>query len=100
MEFLLFWTAQAILKLTELFRSEGLTVYIKEPDLCIYTKIRLHAPILYFEENTNLSTLSEKHLFIGASFDTCANYNQGDYFHSFNFKVLGFGLSFVKQTGY
>jgi hypothetical protein len=100
MEFLLFWAAQAIIKLSELFRSEGLTVYIKEPDLCIYTKIRIHAPILYLQESTNLDTLSEKHLFIGASFDTCANYNQGDYFHSFNFKVLGFGLSFVKQTGY
>jgi len=100
MESLLFWAAQIIIKLSELFRSEGMTVYLKEPDLCIYTKIRLHAPILYLQESTDLDTLSEKHLFVGASFDTCANYNQGDYFHSFNFKVLGFGLSFVKQTGY
>lgn len=100
MEFLLFWTAQIIIKLSELFRSEGLTVYHKELDLCIYTKIRLHAPILYLQESTTLDRLSEKHFFIGVSFDTCANYNKDDYFQSFNFKVLGFGLSFVKQTGY
>jgi hypothetical protein len=100
MESIMFWMAKIIIKLSEMFRSEGMVVYAKEPDLCIYTKVRLHAPILYIQENKNLDTLFEKHLFICASFNTCVNYNEADFFKSFNFKVLGFGISFVKQTGY
>lgn len=100
MEFLLFWTARIITKLFELFRPEGLRITIHEVDPCFYTRIGFHAPLLYFQERANLETLSEKHLFVGASFDTCAIYNKSDFFQSFNFKVLGFGLSFVKQTGY
>jgi len=99
MEIVLFWTAIVIVKIKSLFTSKGLIITIKQENWLNYTKIRIYGPTLHTKES--LTTLDGgKYLRIGVSFDTGFYINSGDILTVCNFKLLGIGVGFEKQTGY
>ena len=98
MELLLIYVAIVIQQLAKLFTFSGLPITISQKSECEYTKLLLHAPVLHFKEYED--SLADKNLSLVTSFDTNINYFKNDFFVAFNIKVLGFGITFKKQTGY
>lgn len=98
MENLLKLIAIAYLKLSELFKPNGFQIYLSKTDECTYSKVGLHLPVLYAMDEPSWDT--GKVQYLGFSFDTSANFVKSEMWTSCHFKVLGIGLSFIKQNGY
>lgn len=92
------YIAIVLQQLAKLFTLSGLPIMIFQESECEYTELLLHAPVFSLKEYTD--SLAQNNLSLITSFDTNINYFKNDFFVAFNIKVLGFGITFKKQTGY
>lgn len=100
MESILKIIAIAVSKFLELFKVNGLTVFHKQKDHCVFSSLNLFAPTLVAYETKETLGHLEDSINFSLSFDTAFTFSKSKNILCINARVLGFGFGFIKQEGY